>query len=108
IGKVTSAGLMSKTVRVDRPVQEWHNYLRKFYKSSKHYLVHDPANSLRTGDMISFSRIPVSKGQSVSHVVREILVPFGQDIQERPPIPTFDDLRARVEQDRAAKRERRA
>ncbi|KAF4551457.1 Hypothetical protein D9617_13g099570 [Elsinoe fawcettii] len=106
-GKVTSAGLMSRTVRVDRPVQVWHNYLRKFYKSSKHYLVHDPANSLRKGDLISFSRINVPKGDSVSHLVRQILVPFGQNIEERPAIPSPDELKAEHEREKAAKRERR-
>ncbi|PSK46243.1 Polyadenylation factor subunit 2 [Elsinoe australis] len=106
-GKVTSAGVMSKTVRVDRPIQVWHNYLRKFYKSSKHYLVHDPANSLRKGDMVSFSRLPVPKGEAVGHVVREILVPFGQDIGQRPPVPSLGELKEEFEKEKAAKRERR-
>ncbi|PNS16094.1 hypothetical protein CAC42_4495 [Sphaceloma murrayae] len=106
-GKVTSVGLMPKTVRVDRSVQEWHRYLRKYYKATKHYLVHDPANSLRMGDVISFGPLPGRTGDNVSNVVREILVPFGQEIGERPPVPTLEMLEEHQERQRSEKRERR-
>lgn len=57
--------------------------------------------------MVSFSRLPVPKGEAVGHVVREILVPFGQDIGQRPPVPSLEELKEEFEKEKAAKRERR-
>jgi hypothetical protein len=56
-------------------------------------MVHDPALSLRTGDVISISSgWRVSK--NVHHVVRSILAPFGEPIEARPPVPTEEERMA--------------
>jgi hypothetical protein len=56
-------------------------------------MVHDPASSLRTGDVISISSgWRVSK--NVHHVVRSILAPFGEPIEARPPVPTEEQRMA--------------
>lgn len=56
-------------------------------------MVHDPASSLRTGDIISISSgWRVSK--NVHHVVRSILAPFGEPIEARPRVPTEEERMA--------------
>jgi hypothetical protein len=56
-------------------------------------MVHDPASSLRTGDIISISSgWRVSK--NVHHVVRSILAPFGEPIEARPAVPTEEQRMA--------------
>jgi hypothetical protein len=65
-------------------------------------MVHDPASSLRTGDIISISSgWRVSK--NVHHVVRSILAPFGEPIEARPPVPTEEERMAERVAKQAAK-----
>ncbi|RDL31845.1 uncharacterized protein BP5553_09247 [Venustampulla echinocandica] len=103
---VVSSGLMNKTVRARIGVQKWNNHIRKDFNHKQHVLVHDPASSLRTGDIISISPgWRVSK--RVHHVVRNIIAPFGEPIEARPPVPSEEERMAERERKRAAKEERR-
>ncbi|TQS38282.1 hypothetical protein Golomagni_01217 [Golovinomyces magnicellulatus] len=106
---VISAGLMQKTVKVRIGVQQWDSLIKKMdvnekksprlyiqnnFNRSRNVLVHDPNDSLRTGDIISISpgwRI----SKSVRHIVDKLVAPFGTPAEERPPILTF---RQRMEQ----------
>lgn len=68
--------------------------------------MHDPADSLRLGDIVSIKpgwRI----SKQVRHVVERIVAPFGSSIESRPPVPTEEERIAERERKRAAKHERR-
>lgn len=79
----------------------------QFFPDPKHYLVHDPNTSLRTGDVISIQPgWPTS--QHKRHVVKHIIAPFGEPIDQRPPVPGIEELIAEREGKKAAKDERRA
>ncbi|PHH58567.1 hypothetical protein CDD81_5210 [Ophiocordyceps australis] len=92
-GVVVSAGLMQKTA--------------KWFTEPKHYLVHDPNSSLRTGDVVSIvPGWPTS--QHKRHLIKHIIAPFGTPIEQRPPIPTLQECIAQREAKKAAKDERRA
>jgi small subunit ribosomal protein S17 len=71
------------------------------FNHTSHLLVHDPASSLRTGDIISISPgWRVSK--NVHHVVKHIIAPFGEPIEARPPVPTEEErLEMRIVKRRA-------
>lgn len=106
-GVVVSAGLMQKTVKVRVGGQKWNKIVNKWYADPKHYLVHDPNSSLRTGDVISIvPGWPTS--QHKRHVVKHIIAPFGVSIEERPPVPTLEERIAEREAKKATKDERRA
>jgi small subunit ribosomal protein S17 len=79
--------------------QQW------FRKDTKH-LVHDPNNSLVTGDVIELHAEQHTK--HVAYVVGAIVSPFGKPIEERPPVPTADDRLAAYKEKRFAKYKRRA
>lgn len=98
-GTVTSVGLMSKTVRVAYKHREWDRKIRKYYPKTTTYLVHDPRNSLREGDVIEFSS-GAPRAPNVRHVVERIIAPFGSAVEERPAVPT----RAEREEEMVAKR----
>ncbi|RDA89704.1 hypothetical protein CP533_6801 [Ophiocordyceps camponoti-saundersi (nom. inval.)] len=106
-GIVVSAGLMQKTVKVRIGGQKWNQTINKWFSSPKHFLVHDPKSSLRTGDVVSIvPGWPTSKHKR--HVVKQIIAPFGTPISERPPIPTSEERIAEREAKKAAKDKRRA
>ncbi|KAH7015097.1 hypothetical protein EDB80DRAFT_325124 [Ilyonectria destructans] len=106
-GVVVSAGLMQKTVKVRVGGQKWNKIVNKWYADPKHYLVHDPNSSLRTGDVISIvPGWPTS--QHKRHVVKHIIAPFGVPIEERPPVLTLEERIAEREAKKATKDERRA
>ncbi|KAF7549216.1 hypothetical protein G7Z17_g6550 [Cylindrodendrum hubeiense] len=106
-GVVVSAGLMQKTVKVRVGGQKWNKIVNKWYADPKHYLVHDPNSSLRTGDVISIvPGWPTS--QHKRHVVKHIIAPFGVPIEERPPVPTLEERILEREAKKATKDERRA
>lgn len=126
-GVVVSAGLMDKTVKVRVGGQKWNKIVNKVRDSSsyrglimrlankvfqwfadpKHYLVHDPNTSLRTGDVVSIvPGWPTS--QHKRHVIKHIIAPYGTPITERPPVPTLEERIADREAKKAAKDERRA
>ncbi|EKD18786.1 mitochondrial 37S ribosomal protein uS17m [Drepanopeziza brunnea f. sp. 'multigermtubi'] len=102
-GVVVSAGLMQKTVKARVGVQKWNNVIKKKFNHSENLLVHDPASSLRVGDVISIS--PGWRySKRVHHVVNSIVAPFGDPIESRPAVPTLEERIRAVE----AKREKKA
>lgn len=76
------------------------------FNRTSHLLVHDPASSLRIGDIISISP-GWRASKHVHHVVNSILAPFGDPIEARPKVPSEDERLATREAKRAAKEERR-
>ncbi|RSL61436.1 hypothetical protein CEP54_006249 [Fusarium duplospermum] len=106
-GVVVSAGLMEKTVKVRVGGQKWNKIVNKWFADPKHYLVHDPNSSLRTGDVVAIvPGWPTS--QHKRHVIKHIIAPYGTPIEERPPVPTLEERIAEREAKKAAKDERRA
>ncbi|CAG7565336.1 unnamed protein product [Fusarium equiseti] len=106
-GVVVSAGLMEKTVKVRVGGQKWNKIVNKWFADPKHYLVHDPNSSLRTGDVVSIvPGWPTS--QHKRHVIKEIIAAHGVPVHERPPVPTMEERIAEYEAKKAAKDERRA
>jgi len=106
-GVVVSAGLMEKTAKVRVGGQKWNKIVHKWFADPKHYLVHDPNSSLRTGDVVAI-RPGWPTSQHKRHVVKQIIAPFGVPIEQRPPVPTLEELIAEREAKKAAKDERRA
>ncbi|KAF4334100.1 ribosomal protein s17 [Fusarium beomiforme] len=106
-GVVVSAGLMEKTVKVRVGGQKWNKIVNKWFADPKHYLVHDPNSSLRTGDVVSIvPGWPTS--QHKRHVIKHIIAPYGTPLDERPPVPTLEERIADYEAKKAKKDERRA
>lgn len=75
------------------------------FHSAEQHLVHDPNNSLITGDVVELHRLHVSK--RVRHVVASVIAPFGTPLEARPPIPTPDDRLAVYKETRFRKFKRR-
>ncbi|KAK2612153.1 hypothetical protein QQS21_001883 [Conoideocrella luteorostrata] len=106
-GVVVSAGLMQKTVKVRVGGQRWNKVVNKWFANPKHYLVHDPKSSLRTGDVVSIvPGWPTSRHKR--HVVKHIIAPFGVATDQRPPVPTLQERIAEREAKKAAKDERKS
>ncbi|KAJ6788884.1 hypothetical protein PWT90_00094 [Aphanocladium album] len=106
-GVVVSAGLMQKTVKVRVAGQKWNKIVSKFYADPKHYLVHDPNSSLRTGDVVAIAPgWPTSRHKR--HVVKHIIAPYGEPIENRPAVPLLDEIIAEREAKKQAKDERKA
>ncbi|KAI1207390.1 nucleic acid-binding protein [Annulohypoxylon truncatum] len=107
LGVVVSAGLMDKTVKVKLGGFRWEPKVQKYFKEPRFKLVHDPRNSVRQGDIVAIT--PTWRvSQHVRHVVKHIIAPYGEPIDERPPIPTLEERLAEAAAKRAAKDERRA
>ncbi|KAL8659126.1 MAG: hypothetical protein Q9226_000590 [Calogaya cf. arnoldii] len=105
-GVVVSAGKMMKAVKVRTVKQVYDSFLQKHYTAHKSYLVSDPNSSLRTGDVVRIAaRPPASK--HIRHVVTDIVAPWGPPAEERPPIPTLNDLDAQYKAKREARTARR-
>ncbi|KAK1844089.1 ribosomal protein s17 [Colletotrichum chrysophilum] len=106
-GVVVTAGRMSKTVKVRVGGQQWNQKVQKMFTKPKKYLVHDPNNSLRQGDIVSivpgWRRSPQKR-----HVVKSIIAPHGTPIEDRPSIPTIEELLAARTQMKETKDARRA
>ncbi|RHZ65854.1 uS17 family ribosomal protein [Aspergillus thermomutatus] len=105
-GTVVSVGRMDRTVRVSHRHITWDPHLRKSYPKITHFLVSDPRNSLREGDVIEFSS-GFPKSRNVRHVVERIVAPFGSAIEDRPPVMTREERDAVRAEKRAAKWQRR-
>ncbi|KAI0098381.1 nucleic acid-binding protein [Daldinia grandis] len=106
-GVVVSAGLMDKTVKVKLGGLRWEPRVQKFFKAPRFRLVHDPANSVRQGDIVAIEpswRV----SQHVRHVVKDIIAPYGAPIEQRPPVPTLEARVVERAAKRAARDERRA
>lgn len=73
----------------------------------KHFLVHDPNSSLRTGDVVAI--VPGWRtSKHKRHVIKHIIAPASVPIEERPPVPTLDERIEAREEKKRAKDERRA
>ncbi|OKL60827.1 hypothetical protein UA08_03813 [Talaromyces atroroseus] len=107
IGTVTSVGLMNKTVRVAYRHTEWDRHIRKPYPKTTTYLVADPRDSLREGDVIEFSS-GAPRSRHVRHVVERIIAPFGEEISARPAVMTRQEREAEKMLKRAEKLARKA
>lgn len=105
-GIVVSAGLAQNTVKVRVAKEEWNKKIKKYFKKPVHHLVHDPNDSLRTGDIVS-----IVSGWRTSrhkrHVVNRIIAPWGPPLEERPPLPTPEEREAEHAAKRAKKVERK-
>ncbi|KAJ9261784.1 hypothetical protein DTO212C5_8185 [Paecilomyces variotii] len=99
-GTVISVGLMNRTVRVAHHHTTYDRFIRKTYPKTTTYLVSDPRNSLREGDVIEFSS-GAPKSRRVRHVVERIVAPFGTPVEERPAVMSREER----EEERARKRE---
>ncbi|KAJ9243271.1 hypothetical protein C8Q69DRAFT_90635 [Paecilomyces variotii] len=99
-GTVISVGLMNRTVRVAHHHTTYDRLIRKTYPKTTTYLVSDPRNSLREGDVIEFSS-GAPKSRRVRHVVERIVAPFGTPVEERPAVMSREER----EEERARKRE---
>jgi ribosomal protein S17 len=105
-GTVVSVGRMDRTVRVCHRHTAWDRHIRKYYPQETHYLVSDPRNSLREGDVIEFSS-GAPKSRHVRHVVERIITPFGEGIEARPAVMSKEEREAERETKWAAKYLRR-
>ncbi|GAB1317289.1 37S ribosomal protein S17, mitochondrial [Madurella fahalii] len=106
-GVVVSAGLMDRTVKVRVGGQKWNGFVKKFFNDPKTHLVHDPNNSLRQGDVVAITpgfRVSRSKRHVVKHI---IAAGSGVPVEERPPIPSWEELWRAKEVKKTAKDERR-
>ncbi|CAG8220902.1 unnamed protein product [Penicillium salamii] len=105
-GTVVSVGRMERTVRVLHRHTVWDRHIRKYYPQETNFLVSDPANSLRSGDVIEFSS-GAPKSKHVHHVVERIITPFGESIADRPAVLSKEEREAERETRWAAKYLRR-
>ncbi|OAX78916.1 hypothetical protein ACJ72_06770 [Emergomyces africanus] len=92
-GTVLTAGRMDKTVRVLHKHTTYHKKLHKSYPASTIYLVSDPCNSLRQGDVIEFSS-GWRTSKNVRHVVERIVAPFGLPVDKRPRVLSWQEREA--------------
>ncbi|KAJ6126659.1 hypothetical protein N7523_002271 [Penicillium sp. IBT 18751x] len=105
-GTVVSVGRMQRTVTVSFRHNIWDKRIRKYYPQETRYLVSDPRDSLREGDVIEFSS-GAPKSRHVHHVVERILTPFAIPIDERPAVMSPQERQAEREKRWAAKYVRR-
>ncbi|KAK0669759.1 hypothetical protein QBC41DRAFT_319200 [Cercophora samala] len=107
-GVVVTAGLIDKTVKVRVGGLKWNNFLKKHFDDPQTYLVHDPANSLRQGDVVAISP-GWRTSKSKRHVVKHIIAPgAGLPISARPPIPSAEELVTKKAIKRDAKQARKS
>lgn len=85
VGVVVSAGRMTKAVKVRIAGQEWNKKFRKHFPSEQTYLVADPNSSLVEGDVVRIAS-GWRTSKSIRHVVTSIVAPFGEPVENRPPI----------------------
>lgn len=89
-------------------VKPWRIYsnIPQSFSDPKKYLVHDPKDSLRTGDVVAI--VPGWRtSKHKRHVVKHIIAPYGQSIEERPAVPTADERIEEMTQKRLEKEARR-
>ncbi|KAG8162686.1 hypothetical protein KVR01_007164 [Diaporthe batatas] len=105
-GIVVSSGLAPKTVKVQVAKEVWNKKVKKNFQHFERYLVHDPRDSLRTGDIVS-----ISSGWRTSktkrHIVNRIIAPWGPPIDQRPAVPTPEEREAAHAAERAKKNARK-
>ncbi|KAJ5679807.1 hypothetical protein N7462_008051 [Penicillium macrosclerotiorum] len=101
-GTVTSVGRMNRTVSVTHRHNVWDKHIRKYYPKETRYLVSDPNNSLREGDVIEFSS-GAPKSRHVHHVVERIVTPFAVPLEDRPAVMSREE-RQQVREQRWAEK----
>ncbi|EUC42560.1 hypothetical protein COCMIDRAFT_7890 [Bipolaris oryzae ATCC 44560] len=102
IGVVVSAGKMSKAVKVRVAEQEWNKKFRKHFPAPRNYLVRDPNNSLVEGDVVRIAS-GHRTSTAIHHVVTSIVAPFGEPVENRPPVLTEAQLDEQRIKDRLLK-----
>lgn len=99
VGIVVSAGKMNKTVKVRVTDTVFNKRVQKLFATHKDHLVHDPSSSARLGDVVTIqSGFRVST--QVHHLLRSIVSPMGEGIEERPTIPSVGELLRKRKEDR--------
>ncbi|EEH48822.1 uncharacterized protein PADG_04901 [Paracoccidioides brasiliensis Pb18] len=107
LGTVVAAGRMDKTVRVLHKHSTYHKKLHKNFPDRTIYLVHDPCNSLREGDVIEFSS-GWRTSKNVRHVVERIVAPFAIPVDQRPRVLSYEEREMmKAEKKRKQGKERR-
>ncbi|KAH7081854.1 hypothetical protein BKA63DRAFT_504782 [Paraphoma chrysanthemicola] len=91
VGVVVSAGKMAGAVKVRVAEQEWNKKFRKHFPAPKNYLVRDPNSSLVPGDVVRITSGHRTSKQ-IHHVVTSIIAPFGEPVENRPPVLTPEQL----------------
>jgi small subunit ribosomal protein S17 len=91
VGVVVSAGKMTGAVKVRVAEQEWNKKFRKHFPAPKNYLVRDPNSSLVPGDVVRITS-GHRTSKAIHHVVTAIIAPFGEPVEERPPVLTTEQL----------------
>ncbi|RMZ72003.1 ribosomal s17 [Pyrenophora seminiperda CCB06] len=99
VGVVVSAGKMSNAVKVRVAGQEWNKKFRKHFPAPTTYLVRDPNNSLVEGDIVRITS-GYRTSTAISHVVTSIVAPFGEPVENRPPVLS----QAQIEEERVKER----
>jgi|TARA_R110002003_G_scaffold63_15_gene5894 small subunit ribosomal protein S17 len=87
VGVVVSAGKMTGAVKVRVAEQEWNKKFRKHFPAPKNYLVRDPNSSLVPGDVVRITS-GHRTSKAIHHVVTSIIAPFGEPVENRPPVLT--------------------
>ncbi|KAH7410388.1 hypothetical protein DE146DRAFT_353110 [Phaeosphaeria sp. MPI-PUGE-AT-0046c] len=93
VGVVVSAGKMAGAVKVRIAEKEWNKKFRKHFPAPKNYLVRDPNSSLVPGDVVRITSGHRSS-KAIHHVVTSIIAPFGEPVENRPPVMTTEELDA--------------
>lgn len=83
------------------------NLFTQHFQTYESHLVSDPTNSLRNGDVVRIAS-GWHASKHIKHRVTEIVAPWGPPIDERPKIPSDEEILAMKEAKKAAKMERRA
>lgn len=91
MGVVVSAGLMTGAVKVRVAEQKWNKHFRKLFPAPRTYLVRDPNKSLVPGDVVRISS-GNRTSKAIHHVVTAIVAPFGEPVENRPPVKTQEEL----------------
>ncbi|KAJ4375242.1 hypothetical protein N0V83_002328 [Neocucurbitaria cava] len=97
VGIVVSAGKMDRAVKVRIAGQEWNKKFRKHFPSHTTHLVRDPNNSLVEGDVVRITS-GYRTSTAIHHVVTSIVAPFGEPVENRPPVLSqvqLDELRVK-------------
>jgi small subunit ribosomal protein S17 len=106
-GVVVSAGLMTGAVKVRVAEQTWNKKFRKLFPAPRTYLVRDPNSSLVPGDVVRISS-GNRTSKAIHHVVTAIVAPFGEPVENRPPVKTQEELDEERIKERLLKDVRRA
>ncbi|KAH8699406.1 hypothetical protein GQ44DRAFT_718158 [Phaeosphaeriaceae sp. PMI808] len=102
VGVVVSAGKMAGAVKVRVAEHEWNKKFRKHFPAPRTYLVRDPNSSLVPGDVVRITS-GHRTSKAIHHVVTAIVAPFGEPVENRPPVLTPAQLEEKRIQQRLLK-----